>query len=138
MPGAAPQQHVGEAAGRGADVERDQAGWIEVEVIEGMGKLDAAARDIRLLVLAQLEREVGGDLLARLVETAFARKDPAGEDQRLGSGAALDQPALDQQLIEPDLSARAAGSQVRRAPASDRPWCSGPGSTGRALRCAWR
>jgi hypothetical protein len=58
-------------------------------VVEGMGELDAAARDVGLLVLAQRERDILGDLLARLVETALAREDPAGEDQRLGLGAAL-------------------------------------------------
>jgi hypothetical protein len=137
-PGAAPQQHVGKAAGRGADVERAHAGRIEAKMVEGVGELDAATRDVRLLVLAQREREVGSDLLTRLVETAFARKDPAGENQRLGSGAAQGQPALDQQLIEPGLPARAADSQLRRAPASGRPWRSGPGSAGRVLRCAWR
>jgi hypothetical protein len=49
-------------------------------VIERMGELDAAARDVGLLILPQLEREIGGDLLSRLVETALAGEDPARND----------------------------------------------------------
>ena len=44
----APEQHVGEAAGRGADVEAGEARGIEPEGVERGGELDAAARDIRV------------------------------------------------------------------------------------------
>ena len=40
---AAREQHLGKAAGRGADIERDGADRIDAEMIEPMGKLDAAA-----------------------------------------------------------------------------------------------
>ena len=39
MGGAALEQAVGEAAGRGADVEADPAGGVDAEVIEGGGEL---------------------------------------------------------------------------------------------------
>jgi hypothetical protein len=42
-PRAPLQQHVGEAAGRGAEVERRAARRIELEMIERMGELGAAA-----------------------------------------------------------------------------------------------
>src|SRR5882724_1498612 len=58
--GAARQQHVGEAAGRGADVEPDAAGRVDGEMIEGMRELQAAARDPRMVLAAQLERLVAG------------------------------------------------------------------------------
>ena len=92
-----------------------------------MGELDAAARDIGLLVLAQFQREVGRDLLAGLVEAAVAGKDAAGEDQGLGARPACDEAALDQQLIEPGPAAQARartwstlalGSRVSRASAA--------------------
>jgi hypothetical protein len=45
-----------------------------------MGQLDATARHINLLVLPDLDGKIAGDLLAGLVETALAGKDPPGED----------------------------------------------------------
>ena len=45
---AAREKHMGEAAGRGADVETAMPGGIEAESIESSGELDAAARDPRI------------------------------------------------------------------------------------------
>ena len=42
---AAVEQHVGEAAGRGADVERDAARDVEVKRVERVGELEPAAAD---------------------------------------------------------------------------------------------
>ena len=42
--GAARQQHIGKAAGRGADIERDSAGRIDREMVERVRELEAAAR----------------------------------------------------------------------------------------------
>ena len=47
MGGAALEQAVGEAAGRGADVERAAAGDGDAERVERVGELDAAAGDVR-------------------------------------------------------------------------------------------
>ncbi len=103
-------------------------------MVERMGQLDAAARDISLLAVPDLDGKIAGDLLAGLVETALAGKDPAGEDQRLGPRPAFDQATLDQKLIEAYLPAGTAdrsgqarahscstvalGSRVRRASAA--------------------
>ena len=46
MRGAALQQHLREAAGRGAEVERRQAGRIEAEGIEAGDQLQRRARDV--------------------------------------------------------------------------------------------
>ena len=46
---AAPQQHVGEAAGRSADIERAAAGDIDPEAVKGVRKLDASAADIGMV-----------------------------------------------------------------------------------------
>ena len=47
---AARQQHVGKAAGRGADVEGRLAIDRDPEMIEGMGELDAPARHPGMVV----------------------------------------------------------------------------------------
>ena len=69
---AARQQHVGEPAGRAADVHRDRAGGIEREVVERMRQLDAPARDPRMIAPAHFERGIGRDRLARLGELRLA------------------------------------------------------------------
>ena len=43
--GATLQQHVGEPAGRGPDVERDAAGRVDPEAIQPVRELDAAPRN---------------------------------------------------------------------------------------------
>ena len=45
--GAALEEDVGEAAGRGADVEAVEAGRIDAERVEPVRELLAAARDVR-------------------------------------------------------------------------------------------
>ena len=50
-PRAAQNQDFGEAAGRGADVEADTPGHVEMKMIERRCKLDAAARHIGMLGL---------------------------------------------------------------------------------------
>ena len=126
---AALQQHVGEAAGRGADVERYATLRIDLEMIERMGKLEPATRDIWNLRFPDLEREIRRHRLAGLVEPPLAGKNPPGEDQCLCLGPAVGEAALEEQLIEAAprqrglrqaLAARAGstlprGSRVRRA-----------------------
>ena len=55
-PRAAREQDLGEAAGRGADVEADAIRHVEREMIERERKLDAAARHIRMLGLGLDDR----------------------------------------------------------------------------------
>ncbi len=45
---AAPQQHISEAAGGGAEIEAGQACRIDAEHVQRAGELQAAARDIRV------------------------------------------------------------------------------------------
>ena len=62
--GAALQQAVGEAAGRGADVEAVAPGDVDAERLEGVLELDAAARD-EARALVDDQRRLGLDQLAR-------------------------------------------------------------------------
>ena len=98
--GAALQQHVGEAAGRGADVEAVEPGDVEAERVERIRELVSGARDVRRRRL-DLERRVVGELLAGL---RVPGHEP-GHDERLRLGARLGEPALDEQHVEPLLHA---------------------------------
>ena len=63
-PGAALQQHLREAAGRGADIEADHAARIEAEMIERGHELQAAARHVRMR-RARAQFGVDRDFLGR-------------------------------------------------------------------------
>jgi hypothetical protein len=52
---------------------------------------------------AHFDGHVGGDGVARLVETALAREDEPSHDQALRRGSRLRQPALNQRHIQPRL-----------------------------------
>ena len=54
------KQHVGEPAGRGADIDGDRPGGIDPKMIEGVGELDPAARDPGMRRAADVEFGVGG------------------------------------------------------------------------------
>ncbi len=96
--GAALEEDVGEAAGRGADVEAAPAGGIDAEGLERVVELLAAPRD-EPRRLGELERCGFVDLLPRLVEPGH----PPGHDERLRLGARLGKAALDEQHVEPLL-----------------------------------
>ncbi len=57
LPRAALQQHVGEAAGRRADVERERAGDLDAERVERVREFQPPATDVRMIRHAQ--RDVG-------------------------------------------------------------------------------
>src|SRR3546814_8826173 len=67
---AAAQQHVGEAAGRRADIDRDRARHVPAEMgrqmIQGMVKLDPAARHPWMVAALDAQLGIVADLLSRL------------------------------------------------------------------------
>ena len=65
-PRAAREQHLGEAAGRGADIEADAARDIDAEMVERRRKLDAAARHPGMRGLARAALRRSRNLLGRL------------------------------------------------------------------------
>ncbi len=97
---AALEEDVGEAAGRGADVDAVEARRIDAERVEPVRELLAAARDVRR---RPLDRELGVllDLVARLVVAA----DETGEHERLRLRPRLREAALDEEDVEPLLHA---------------------------------
>ena len=107
------EQAVGEAAGRRAEVEAVEAGHVEAHGVERVGELLPAAGDeARRRLDRQLRVLV--DLRAGL---RVAGHEP-GEDERLRLRAALGEPALDEQDVEPLLHAvRLAATQIAAAAA---------------------
>src|SRR5579872_3825312 len=97
--GAMRQQHVGEAAGRGADIERGAARRVEAEMIECKGELQPAARYPRMVAAGERERRVLIERSAALVDAPACGADQAGENQGLRLGPAFGEPLLDQQLV---------------------------------------
>ena len=94
---ATTEQHVGEAAGRGADIERDLPFDRNLEMVERVRELDAAARHPGMVAPApHLESRIGAKQTSRLVDPLLAAEYGAGHDQRLSVGAAFGQAALDQ------------------------------------------
>ena len=107
VPGAARQQDLGEAAGRGAKVEACAAFRIKAEMIERGGKFDAAARHPRMRRRGPQDA-VERERIRRLADQHVIGGHQASFDRRLRPGAALEQPAFDQQKI----SAFASGHQA--------------------------
>ena len=100
--GAAREQDIGKASGRGADVEADEARGIEPECVERGGKLDPAARDIRVGRLG-LDRRVVGQSRGRLGE-----HDPADADKARGDCSLRPRPARKEAALnENDIRALA-------------------------------
>src|SRR5579862_938823 len=107
---AALQEHVGETAGGGADVEAVEARRVQAEGVERVRELLAAARDVRR---AALELELGAfvHLLARLL---VARHE-AREHQRLRLRARLGEPPLHKEDVQALLHAGRVELAGRRA-----------------------
>ena len=97
---AARQQHLGEATGRGPDIEARAPRRIEAEMIERSGELDAAARHERIRRFRAQDR-IRRDFRRSLGDRHVVHADEPGLDGRLRLGAALEQAALDQQPVDP-------------------------------------
>ena len=76
------KQHIGEAAGRGADVEAGEARRVESECVERGGELHAAARSPGMR-RGGFDRGVPGDLVGGLFERDAANADEPRRDRSL-------------------------------------------------------
>ena len=99
--GAALQQHVGEAAGGGADVERLAAGDGHVKGVERVGQLHASAPDVRMIRRNQRDIGIVGNLGARFRHRLPADADLSGQDQRPRAFARGGKALVHDELIEP-------------------------------------
>ena len=92
------EQDIGEAARRGPDVQAVAAGRVDAEGFERVRQLLAAPRDVRR---RRGDRQLRG--LVHLVARLLVAGDEPSQDERLGLGAALGEPPLHQQDVEPFL-----------------------------------
>jgi hypothetical protein len=93
------EQHVGEAAGRGPDVEPDSALRRETKMRETMGELQAAAGDPGVILALQRDPRILGQKLAGFLDAAGLGESLSRHDDGLRAGEAFGQPAIQQQAI---------------------------------------
>ena len=95
---AARKQDVGEASGRGADVEADEARRIEPEGVEPGGKLDSAARRPGMGSLG-FNRRVTRNLFGGLLKRDPVDADQSSRDRCLGARPARKETAFHKKNI---------------------------------------
>jgi hypothetical protein len=119
--GAAGEQAVGEAPGRGAHVQAAAPGGVDPEGVERVLELHPRARRVRGS-LAQRHPDVLRDELAGLAGGLGdgAEPDVARHDGRRGARATLEVAALDEQSVEADPAHR--GKRIRDRVDAPRPW----------------
>ena len=98
---AAFQQHLGEAAGRSADIERLAAGGVEAEIVEPGDQLQRRARHVSLRRIIDGDEASGRGALARLAGDDTIDRYRAALDRVTGARAAGEQAARDEQFVEP-------------------------------------
>ena len=91
---------IGEAAGRGTDVHADLALRRQRETLHCLFQFESAAADITDVVAAYFHHGVLFDHLTGFVHLLIVDKDHAGHDHRFCPLPALDQPMLNQILIQ--------------------------------------
>src|SRR5439155_17787573 len=126
--GAVGEQHLGETAGRCANVETDMTLDFDRILLQRTRQFDAAARDIGVRGL-RLQHGISGDALGRLHDPLVIGRDETRFDRGLRPGPGFEQAALDQQcvralagrghaplaLCEVQLEARAGADTIRSA-----------------------
>ena len=104
------QQHIREAAGRGAHVQADTPRRRQGEMPQRVLQLDAAARHPGVVLATHLQRCGIRQEVARLGNPALAGKHFARQNQRLGARPAFGQAAVQQELIGTALPAHRSRS----------------------------
>lgn len=97
--GAVLEQAVGKAAGGGADIEGDEAGDVDFEVVEGAFEFEAAAADIAWGFF-DAEDGVEGDEGAGFEAGLIIDEDLAGEDEAFGLFAGGAEALLHEGLVQ--------------------------------------
>ncbi len=97
----AGEQDLGEASGRGADIERDAPLGVEAEGVERGGELEAPARDEGRGVRVDDEARAGLDQRPRLQRRLAFHAHRAEADQVGGARAGDGQAPLHQNSVEP-------------------------------------
>ena len=104
---AALQQDVGEAARRGADIQRGHAARIDPERVEGRRELVAAPADVRLARLDPDDRgsdRPGRPACDRAVRCRRRRRAPCRPGPGPGPSLGVGEAAVHEELVETDLA----------------------------------
>lgn len=99
---AAPQEHVGKAPGRSANIERLPSVHCDAEGLERVGELDPTAANIRMIRLCERNRRVGWDALTCLLRDRAVDLDLPGQNQRAGPLSRAGQGSFDEKGVESD------------------------------------
>ena len=110
---AALQQTIRKAAGGGAEVERGEAGDIQLKMNEGVFEFVAAAADV-FFRRDQNNFVRGPDGVAGLAGGMAVDADLAGEDGAFGAFAAVAEAAFNERLIKSGHGKQVAGKPVIR------------------------
>jgi hypothetical protein len=94
------QEHIGETASGRADVESEASVYVDVKDLEGMGELDPATADPRVLGRGDADIGVGRNQRARFECGLTRHDDLASENQRARLLARFDEAAMDQQCVK--------------------------------------
>ena len=97
------EQAVGEASGRGPDVETDPAARVEGEVVEGRRELDASARHVGMLGTGDADRDGLVEGLPGFLRPPPVHLDEPREDEGLRLRPRRREAPRDQQRVEPRL-----------------------------------
>ena len=133
------EEHIGEAAGGGANVEGHCAGGVDTERVERLHQLQSTATDPGMVGTDHADLGVHVHHGPRLLRAVPTDVDLPGENQGASLLAGLDQPLVHQQGVEAHPGGHVRRSTIQRAmPArceSRRP-AAASASSARARHCA--
>ena len=98
---AALQEAISKASGRTADIETDEAGQINAEIIECTGQLRAGTAGVCGFAPGEFERSVNHHKAAGLGLRGAGDADASGENESLGALAGFCEAAFDEQAVQP-------------------------------------
>ncbi len=94
------QQHIGKPAGRAADIHRDGAVHLQLEMLDCVRELHAAARHPGMFLAAHRDFVIFGKFRACFIELLLTMIDEARHNQRLRLGARFREALGDKEKIE--------------------------------------
>ena len=117
-PRAALEKHVGESAGRGADVQREPIAHVDAKDVERMGELDPASAHVLMIGTINRHFRVHGNVRPRFGDGEPVDSDLAGQDQCARPLARRGETAVNDEHVEPGLVLQFVRETIQRAMAA--------------------
>ena len=114
-PRAALEEHVGESARRGADVQPEPFAHVDAKDVQRMGELDPASADVLMIGTVNRHLGVGGNVGPRFGDREPVDSDLAGQDQGARPLARRGEAAVNDEHVEPDLVLQFVRETIQRA-----------------------